>query len=392
MIDKRKCVAIIPARGGSKGIPKKNLKKINGIPLVLYSVSHAKLSKYIDEVIVSTDSKEIQEVCRLKGARVIRRPEEISGDKSSTEEAMLHVLEKTEYKKSDLVVLLQPTSPLRKPGDVDFAIEKLHSTKSDSLFSSTSGHHFIWYSKNDNLDSITYDYQSRQMRQDITGHYLENGSIYISTVENLVENNNRLGGKISTFGMDFVQSLQIDNSSELELVRDLISKNHEYQLKPSMDDLANVKLVILDFDGVLTDNSVSVYRNGIEKVFCSRSDGIGISRLKKSGREVLVLSSEKNEIVKERCKKLNVSCIHGVENKLTEVKEILRNKNLSVSEVLFVGNDLNDLELVNYIPLSFCPLDSHIEIIKSSSYVLNRRGGHGVVSELWTLIEAAKYE
>ena len=392
MIDKRKCVAIIPARGGSKGIPKKNLKKINGIPLVLYSVSHAKLSKYIDEVIVSTDSKEIQEVCRLKGARVIRRPEEISGDKSSTEEAMLHVLEKTEYKKSDLVVLLQPTSPLRKPADVDFAIEKLHSTKSDSLFSSTAGHHFIWYSKNDNLDSITYDYQSRQMRQDITGHYLENGSIYISTVENLVENNNRLGGKISTFEMDFVQSLQIDNSSELELVRDLISKNHEYQLKPSMDDLANVKLVILDFDGVLTDNSVSVYRNGIEKVFCSRSDGIGISRLKKSGREVLVLSSEKNEIVKERCKKLNVSCIHGVENKLTEVKEILRSKNLSISEVLFVGNDLNDFELVNYIPLSFCPLDSHTDIIKSSSYMLNRRGGHGVVSELWTLIEAVKNE
>lgn len=213
MINSSKVIVIIPARGGSKSIPKKNIIDFCGKPLISWSIEQALGSKYVDELYVSTDSKEIGNISKQYGARVIWRPDELATDTSSSEDALLHAMSEIEKsKKIDLVVFLQATSPLRKDDDIDKAIEKFFSESADSLFSAAIlEDFFIWESKNDNLSSITYDYKNRGRRQDRKPCYLENGSIYIFKPEIINQYNNRLGGKMTIYAMPLWCSYEIDS-------------------------------------------------------------------------------------------------------------------------------------------------------------------------------------
>lgn len=144
---------------------------------------------------------------------------------------------------------------------------------------------------------------------------------------------------------------------------------------------ASIKAVILDFDGVLTSNTVYVSESGSEIVRCNRSDGIGISLLKKSGICVVVISSEINRVVVARCNKLQVECFHAVNDKVLTAKSWLSKKNISLAESAFIGNDINDISLLKSVGFPFCPGDAH-ESVKSLSTQLRANGGMGVVREL----------
>lgn len=223
-------VCIIPARGGSKGIPKKNLLNIGGKPLVAWSIEQSKNSKYIkDKVFVSSDCNEILDVSKSYGAKVILRPDGISGDIASSEEALLHAILEIEklYSKIDLVVFLQATSPLRKSDDIDNAIKQFINSKSDTLLSVYPiEDFFIWSKENNSYKSDNFNYKKRKRRQDIDVKYLENGSIYIFKPEYIIHENNRLGGKIDIYEMDKIHSLQIDNHDEVELVDYFLRKHY----------------------------------------------------------------------------------------------------------------------------------------------------------------------
>lgn len=221
----QKIVAIIPARGGSKEIPGKNLKLLGDKPLVAHSILDAKESLVVDDVFVSTDSQKIAEVSRNFGAKVIIRPKELASDTATSESALEHALNVIleQYYTPDYVVFLQCTSPIRRGLDIDNSIKQIISDKADSLLSVCKSHHFLWGVQDGSPVSINYDYMNRSRRQDLKPQYLENGSIYIFKPWVLQKSGNRLGGKISLFEMDESTSIQIDSEVDFRFCEVLVT-------------------------------------------------------------------------------------------------------------------------------------------------------------------------
>ena len=213
------CIAIIPARGGSKGIPGKNLINIAGKPLVAWSIEHALKSTLIDAVWVTSDSQEILDVASNYGANTILRPDDISDDLSTSESAWIHALDEIEKKHTvNLVVGMQATSPIRGDNDLDRAIRKFYDNKLDSLLSVTEVEdYFEWRLGVTGAESTNYDFKDRKRRQDIEAKYLENGSFYLFPPRLIREKNNRLGGKIGIFEQERYKMYQIDNVGDVAL-------------------------------------------------------------------------------------------------------------------------------------------------------------------------------
>ena len=213
-------VAIIPARGGSKGIPNKNTIDFCGKPLIAWTIEQCLSSKHISEVWVSSDSQEILEVVKEYGAKTIKRPDDISGDFATSESAWLHAIEFIERDGDiDFVLAPQITSPLREAQDIDNAIELFQSEKYDSMFSSSIAEDlFFWKEdKRHELQSVNYDYLNRQRRQDIQEQIIENGSFYIFKSEIIKKYNNRFGGKIGHSKMESWKMFEIDNLEDIRM-------------------------------------------------------------------------------------------------------------------------------------------------------------------------------
>lgn len=389
--DTLEVMAIIPARGGSKGIPGKNIQPVGGKPLLAHSVEQARFASRVSRVIVSTDDERIAGVARAYGAEVAIRPADISGDEATSEVALAHTLQTladSEDYRPDLVVFLQCTSPLRRVHDIDSAIKTLLDAEADSLFSASVMHGFVWRIEATGVvDSFSYDYRQRQRRQDAPQDVIENGSIYIFKPRILHETGNRLGGKIAVYYMHPLDSLQVDEPGDLGIMNQLFTVRRPELSSPV---LANVKLLVLDFDGVLTDNRVLVDEQGIEAVWCSRSDGWGIARAKEAGIEVMVLSSEVNPVVAARCKKLDIACVQGVGEKRTVLEVLVSERGLSLDEVAYVGNDVNDLSCLQIVGLPLTVADAHPGVLKEARWVLSKPGGHGAVRELCDMLLEAK--
>jgi N-acylneuraminate cytidylyltransferase len=213
-------VAIIPARGGSKGIPNKNIIDFCGKPLIAWTIEQCLSSKYISDVWVTSDSQEILDIAGRYGAKTISRPDSISGDLASSEAAWIHAIEIIQRDSNiDLVFAPQVTSPLRETKDIDGAIEQMLSSDADSLLSTVEiEDFFIWRQKLESgPESINYDYMDRKPRQEIEKKYLENGSFYIFKPKILKDTNNRLGGRVLLHKMEKYKMFQIDNDEDIEL-------------------------------------------------------------------------------------------------------------------------------------------------------------------------------
>lgn len=220
-------IAIIPARGGSKGIPGKNIRLLAGIPLIAHSIVQARQARRVDRVCVSTDSADIASVAREYGAEVIDRPAEIAGDTASSESALEHALEVVTDAGRDpgLIVFLQCTSPVRAIDDIDSAIDRLRAEGADSLLSVVPTHKFIWEERGGEAIALNYDYRERPRRQDMDLRYEENGSIYVFKPEILRKYHNRLGGKIVLYVMDENTKVDIDSLADFALAEILIARN-----------------------------------------------------------------------------------------------------------------------------------------------------------------------
>ena len=212
-----KVVAFIPARGGSKGIYKKNVVDFHGNPLIEKTINVCKESVLIDEIYVSSDDREILDVADKCGAKTIKRPSELSQDTSSTEEAINHFIESVDG--IDLIVMLQVTSPLREVSDIDALIEKVIKDDLDSAFTASPLSDFFIWSMKSPPESLNYDHNNRQRRQDVTPQIVENGSAYCFRAEKFKESNNRLFGKIGFSLMDSWKMFEIDNEEDLEICK-----------------------------------------------------------------------------------------------------------------------------------------------------------------------------
>jgi N-acylneuraminate cytidylyltransferase len=382
-------LAIIPARGGSQRIPRKNLWPLAGAPLVVHSIRHALAARAVAEVVVSTDDDEIAEISRAAGATVRRRPAAIADGKASSESALIDVLDDRLARglaDADLVVFLQCTSPIRGQTDIDDAVETLLRHEADSLLSVCRNSRYIWMPEGDTHRSVNYDFRRRQMEQDLPPQWQENGSIYITRTPLLRQWNNRLGGTIAVHEMDYWSSFQVDDPDDLALVDWILWNRVTRFPKP----LPGVRLLVLDFDGVMTDNRVWLDDAGRELVACDRGDGWGVARLRETGFPVAVVSTERNGVVAARCRKLGLECRQDVADKPAAVRELAAAHGVPLDEVAYLGNDVNDLPAMLVVGTPVAVADAHPDVIRAAKRVLTAQGGRGAVREICDMLLAAQ--
>jgi len=384
-------ISVIPARGGSKRIPRKNIRQLGGKPLIAHSIEQSLSSHYVDQTIVSTEDSEIAEISTKFGAKVIIRPQGLATDTTSTEPVLINVLEKLceEGVEPDYIVLLQPTSPIRRPGDIDRAIEMLIDGLGDSLLSVRENKSFFWSREGRPLN---YDYRARPRRQDKQWELVENGSIYITKKDLLLEERSRLGGSILTYIMPDWASFEIDTPFDFELVEYIFRKKLPLSFKN-----IKVKLAIFDVDGVFTDGAVYVDEQGGELLKFSRIDGKGIEMLRQAGINIAVMTSEDTVIVKERMKKLKVKYVYiGVRNKEHIYESLKRKFTLKDDEIAYCGDDLGDICIIKKAGFAACPKNAVDSVKSECNYISPYRGGAGFVRDVCDMIirskEVGEYE
>jgi N-acylneuraminate cytidylyltransferase len=381
-------VCIIPARGGSKGMPRKSIMNFCGKPLLAWSILQARQAKQVSAVYVTSDDEEILKMATEYGAIPITIPEELSTGAVSSEAALLHAIDhigKERVTKIDFVMFLQATSPLREWQDIDGAIEKLISEKADSLFSAARLEAFLmWQETGDGFKSLNFDNTRHRHRQDVKPQYVENGSIYLFKPDVLRMTYNCLGGRIAMYEMDFWKTWKIDSPEDKALCEwyfmNRLMKRF-LNLAPSAIDL-----IVYDFDGVMTDNRVLTLQDGTEAVFANRSDGLAISLIRDMGIKQVIISMETNPVVRARAEKVGIQCLQGIGDKLNILKKYLAEQNIDKDKVAFLGNEINDVAAMSYVGLPVAPADAYPEVKNIAKVVLKTKGGHGVVREFFELI------
>jgi len=376
--------AIILARGGSKGLPQKNLLQFSGKPLLAWSILQATGSRKVSKVYVSSDSNEILKIAQDYGAEAILRPSTLSGDQASSESGWLHAIDYITQKTGicpPAVIALQATSPLRETSDIDGAIERFEKEMADSLFSdAVLDDPCVWSDEDGVLKGKTFDPRNRGQRQDRKPYFLENGSIYIFKTRLLQQTGNRLGGKISRFTMPYWKSFEIDDRDTFEICETF------YQKKLRTTETIHLpfrpELIVYDFDGVMTNNQAVLMEDGSEGVWVNRSDGWGVQQLKNEGYLQVILSTETNPVVAARAKKMKIKVILGSVDKAKCLKKYCDKKKIKLNKVLFVGNDINDLEAMKIVGIPVAPADAHPKVLQIAGYVTRAKGGDGVLREL----------
>lgn len=387
-------VCIIPARGGSKGIPRKNLRHVGGVPLVARSILAARAAGRVDTVIVSTDDAEIAAVAEAHGARAVMRPDALSTDTASSEAALLHVLEvlAAEGSRPDLVVFLQCTSPFTSPGDVDRCVAALDDPRAAAALSVAADHGFLWTTAADGFAvGINHVWtEPRKRRQDLPPQFRETGSIYVMRTDAFLERRTRFCGPVVAVPVE-VPCAEIDSPLDLQVadaVARIVGTGEQRAAVPARA----VRALIMDFDGVHTDDRVTLGVDGDEYVMCSRSDGMGIEMLRKQGLHLLILSKEVSTVVAARGRKLKVEVLHGIDDKLPEMLAWMAGKGVSPLEACYIGNDVNDMTCMRAVGLAAAPADAHPDVLKIAHIVTAKRGGRGALRELAEMLLSAMRE
>lgn len=392
--DEKLNVAFIPVRGGSKSIPLKNIKLINGKPLVFWTIRAACHCRYIEKVYVSTDNdlirktvKELSE-CGDKDFLkivIINRSMESASDTATTESAMLEFALKYDFEN---IILIQATSPLLTEDDLNRGFEIYAHDDTDSVLSAVKQKRFIWH-EDDFGRAIpnNYDFMKRPRRQDIEGYYVENGAFYITSRDRLLKSQNRISGNIKICEMNESSYYEIDEIEEWIIVEKLLNEQ-EGKRKREKKPSAKPKIVLMDCDGVLTDGGMYYSEKGDEIKRFNTLDGMGIKLLRESGIKVGIITGENRELNIKRAEKLHLDYIEqGVSDKLAIIKRICMESNVDLSEVLYIGDDVNDLEAIKSVGIG-CSVANGIDEVKlAATYVTAATGGNGAVREVadWIL-------
>ena len=378
-------LVVIPARGGSKGVPGKNLARVGGVPLVARAVQAA-VAAGVGAVVVSTDDDAIAAVAEAAGARVVRRPAELAGDTASSEAALLHALDEHESLAGavDVLVMVQCTSPFVTASEIAECVAAI-GAGADSAFTAAPTHGFLWRRDGSGQAvGINHDRATRPRRQDRTPEFLETGAVYAMRADGFRDRRHRFFGRTVLVETDPGRVLEIDEPADLERARALAPLLDAPGAGPSR---ADIDAVVLDFDGTQTDDSVQVASDGSEQVRVHRGDGLGIAALRRAGVPVLVLSSETNPVVRARARKLGVPVLHGVDDKATVLRDWCAGEGLQPGRVLYAGNDVNDLGCFALVGWPVAVASGHPVVRDAARLVTSAPGGHGAVREIasWIL-------
>jgi len=398
-------LALIPARGGSKGIPRKNIRTFAGYPLVAWSIAAGLQAKSVSRVIVSTDDEEIAAVAREYGADVpFMRPRELAQDRTTDLPVFEHALkwlEDTEAYKPGIVVQLRPTSPIRPMDCVDGAVRILaEHPDADSVrgvVPAAQNPYKMWrfngYEKPMKplleVEGITEPYNAP--RQILPPAYWQTGHIDAIRTSTITSKQSLTGSVVYPLVIDPRYTVDIDTLADWQKYEALVYSGLEMvtpdsKLRRPLP--GKIELIICDFDGVLTDNRVWTDQDGREMVAAFRSDSFRIGELREKGVDVMILSSEVNHAVTARAKKMGVEAVHGIglQDKGRALRQVLEQKNVKAENVVYVGNDLNDLPCFEIAGWSVAVADAYPEVMRAADYVLSRPGGYGALRELCDLI------
>lgn len=401
--EKLEILAVIPARGGSKGIPRKNIKLFAGYPLIAYSIQAAKNSKYVTRTIVSTDDLEIASVAKEYGAEVpFLRPDEFAQDQTldfPVFENLLTTLQESEGYSPDLVIQLRPTSPIRPINLVDDAIEEiLKDPQIDSVrgvVPSGQNPFKMWRIDPQSglmegllrVEGIEEPYNSA--RQALPDTYWQTGHIDVIRTNVIRDQKSMSGRKIKPLHIHPDFTVDLDKPADWQKAEwqvwygglEMVTPGNKRRPIPE-----KVDLVVFDFDGVMTDDKVYVNQDGVEMVAANRSDGMGISLMHKTGIKMIVLSSEVNPVVTARCNKLRLPVIQGVEKKAEVLRRFLMENSINPDHVIFIGNDVNDLPCFNEVGCALVVADAHPAVLRQADIILQHKGGKGGVREVCDLL------
>lgn len=379
-------VAFIPVRGGSKSIPLKNIRSLAGRPLVYWTVKAACGCKYIDKVYIATDSDIIRKTVEkfrdeydadnLEKVVVIDRSAESASDTASTESAMLEFAERFQF---DNIVLVQATSPLLVSSDLDRGFETFNEPKVDSVLSVVRQKRFHWEKKADGFAQPTnYDVFNRPRRQEFEGYLVENGAFYISSKKALLESRNRVSGNIKTVEMNEDTFFEIDEPSDWIIIEALMKKN---EIKSNIK--TQVKMFLTDCDGCLTDGGMYYSEHGDELKKFNTKDGMGFSILREKGIVTGIITGETVELNRRRAEKLKLDILEtGCKDKAAVVKNLCKKYDVSLENVVYIGDDINDLEVMKIVGYGCCPADAMSQVKEVAKYITKAKGGEGVIREV----------
>ena len=383
-------VAFIPVRGGSKSIPLKNIKPMCGKPLVYWTVAAACGCKNIDKVYVATDSEKIRETLqnvkdtdtdgRLDKMEIIRRSQESASDTASTEFAMLEFAREHLF---DHIVLIQATSPLLTAEDLDRGFALYEQKETDSVLSVVRQKRFNWkVEKDGSAQPTNYDYFHRPRRQEFEGYCVENGAFYITSRERLLATENRISGNVKAVEMSEDTFFEIDEPSDWDMIQQLLERRQKEKVSTGKQG-HQIKMLLTDCDGCLTDGGMYYSENGDELKKFSTLDGMGFGLMREHGVICGIITGENTKLVQRRAEKLKLDVLKmGVQNKFATVQGLCVEKGISLEEVAYIGDDINDRELLEQVGFSASVPDALQEIQNIVDYVAVRQGGNGAVRDV----------
>ncbi|MFJ9740246.1 cytidylyltransferase domain-containing protein [Streptomyces sp. NPDC101166] len=401
-------LAVIPARGGSKGVPAKNLAPVGGVPLVARAVRECRATRLVTDVVVSTDDQAIAAAAREAGAQVVPRPAAIAGDTATSEAAVLHAMDAhaaLSGAPADVVLLVQCTSPFLVRQDIDAVAAAVTEGGADTALTVAPFHGFVWRDAADDLAAhggtgdggtpparaagghgVNHDKSFRPRRQDRPQDLLETGAAYAMDAAGFREHRHRFFGHTALVRTDPARVLEIDDPHDLARARalaPLLDANGPGALPTAGD----VDAVVLDFDGTQTDDRVLIDSEGREFVSVHRGDGLGIAALRRSGLKMLILSTERNPVVAARARKLELPVLHGVDRKDLALKQWCDEQGVAPERVLYVGNDVNDLPCFALVGWPVAVASAHDVVRGAARAVTALPGGDGAIREIagWLL-------
>ncbi|WP_406421601.1 N-acylneuraminate cytidylyltransferase [Streptomyces sp. NBC_00873] len=390
-------LAVIPARGGSKGVPAKNLAQVGGIPLVARAVRACLTAREVTDVVVTTDDAAIADAARAAGEALgaagrvhcVQRPPAIAGDTATSEAAVLHALDAYEAmheRTADVVLLVQCTSPFVTREDIDGVAAAVARDGADTAVTVAPFHGFIWRdggAVEDDTYGVNHDKAVRPRRQDRPQDLLETGAAYAMDVEGFRAHRHRFFGHTALVTTDPARVLEIDDPHDLARARALAPLLDPSPL-PTRED---IDAVVLDFDGTQTDDRVLIDSDGREIVAVHRGDGLGIAALRRAGLDLLILSTEQNPVVAARANKLKVPVLHGIDRKDLALKQWCDEHGIAPERVLYVGNDVNDLPCFALAGWPVAVASAHDSVRAAARAVTTTPGGFGAIREIaaWLL-------
>ncbi|MFF9181570.1 cytidylyltransferase domain-containing protein [Streptomyces misionensis] len=399
----RRVLAVIPARGGSKGVPAKNLAPVGGVPLVARAVRECRATRLVTDVVVSTDDQAIAAAARAAGAEVVLRPAAIAGDTATSEAAVLHAMDAHEAVHGavvDTVLLVQCTSPFLVREDIDGVAGAVVEDGADTAVTVAPFHGFVWRDDETGTGGgagVNHDKSYRPRRQDRPQDFLETGAAYAMDAAGFRKHLHRFFGRTELVRTDPARVLEIDDPHDLARARalaplfdaDLPHSRHRPSGTPdgALPTADDIDAVVLDFDGTQTDDRVLIDSEGREFVSVHRGDGLGIAALRRSGLRMLILSTEENPVVAARARKLRLPVLHGIDRKDLALKQWCEEQGIAPERVLYVGNDVNDLPCFALVGWPVAVASAHDVVRGAARAVTTVPGGDGAIREIasWIL-------